>query len=628
MSLPIDDAEIYLEVPLEQPTMTLKQPGMVPPQLHQECRTFPSRMLDDIKIFLQEALQEVVNQQQVLSQLVDDAVLGTPQQPDGFVSEAVQDDGEIRSVPLPSWSEEVATHNFQSMIAEEGAMQNSEGMSPRRSPSRNSAHLKGETLVNARMTTAPGATDVAAHGVSEGFVLFGRSKFLADSTGVDEQVYKVQDHYATTGLCQLIARSKHFNNLTLLVICTNAVYMGFDADHNSAASLDQAETVFQVFENFFCMFFTLELLVRFGAFAVKRDCLKDVWFKFDGCLVCLMAVEIWLFPLLMIATGVDTNKFRSGALRLVRLLRLARMTRIMRGLPELVTMAKAMLVASRAVFSALLMLCLLVYVFAIIMHSLLSDNIDVADKWSTISKCMWTLLLHGVFLDELGEPVRELIGLQKALALVTFMMFVLASAITIMNMLIGVLCEVVNQVSVAEKENADRAQVRASILKMLQRLDADGSGDITKEELLDVIQDPDAVKTLGELDVDIPHFLELQDMLFEDSPNAVLSISQIMTMILEFRGERSTTVHDLVSGQCFSRWVFNSQLVKQTDILKDHLDHQVVKLWEQMKNLEKRQHTKQPYTFGHTKAGHQQDLHSSSDVATKTVAKAPSRLQL
>merc|ERR1712216_534022 len=132
-------------------------------------------------------------------------------------------------------------------------------------------------------------------------------------------------------------------------------------------------------------------------------------------------------------------------------------------MPELVTMSKGMYVAMRAVFSALLMLVMLVYVFAIILHSFLKDSDDrqISFLFSTIPKCMSTLVIDGIFLDNLGVVVRLFTeDNSEYVALMFFVLFVLVSAVTIMNMLIGVLCEVVCQVADAEKENAARAQVR------------------------------------------------------------------------------------------------------------------------------------------------------------------------
>ncbi len=59
-------------------------------------------------------------------------------------------------------------------------------------------------------------------------------------------------------------------------------------DLNDSNTLLDAEPVFIVVENIFCVYFVIELGLRFGAFRFKRDCIKDAWFCFDALLVALM----------------------------------------------------------------------------------------------------------------------------------------------------------------------------------------------------------------------------------------------------------------------------------------------------------------------------------------------------
>merc|ERR1719473_1448938 len=63
-----------------------------------------------------------------------------------------------------------------------------------------------------------------------------------------------------------------------------------------------------------------------------------------------------------------------GFLRLLRLLRLSRMARLMRSVPELVTLIKGMVAATRSVFSTLVLLVLFMYVFAIIFVGVYNCN--------------------------------------------------------------------------------------------------------------------------------------------------------------------------------------------------------------------------------------------------------------
>merc|ERR1711920_752122 len=100
-----------------------------------------------------------------------------------------------------------------------------------------------------------------------------------------------------------------------------------------------------------------------------------------------------------------------------------------------------------------------------------------------------------------------------------------------MNMLIGILCEVVSAVAAAEKESAAITMMKSTLLVMLKELDDDGSGSISREELLQVMENPCALEILANLQVDVKYLMELQEMLYEERGKSH-SISNIMFLIL------------------------------------------------------------------------------------------------
>merc|ERR1712190_296910 len=97
---------------------------------------------------------------------------------------------------------------------------------------------------------------------------------------------------------------------------------------------------------------------------------------------------------------------------------------------------------------------------------------------------MHTLWLEATLLDGLGDLQRSLLedGWYLVVLLYTF---VLLSALTVMNMLIGVLCEVVSAVAATEKESLTVNWVKAKLQDILemQGVDQNGDGKISKEEL-------------------------------------------------------------------------------------------------------------------------------------------------
>ena len=115
------------------------------------------------------------------------------------------------------------------------------------------------------------------------------------------------------------------------------------------------------------------------------------WFKFDSMLLTIIFFETWIVTLILwIMDGMDGSSVpvSGGPLRLLRLLRLARLVRIMRAFPELLTMVRGMIVAMRAVASAMVLLVLALYAWGITMHAFLKDDELLYDYWGSVTRSM------------------------------------------------------------------------------------------------------------------------------------------------------------------------------------------------------------------------------------------------
>lgn len=326
-----------------------------------------------------------------------------------------------------------------------------------------------------------------------------------------EKEYDVSAYYWQDGFFSRIAKDDRFSYMTLSVISANAIWIGVCTDRNPEPVLSDAEPIFQVGEHFFCIFFTAEILVRFLAFESKINCLRDFWFKFDSLLVTLMILETWMLPLIIDTGGGGMSD--ASILRLLRLLRLSRMARLMKAVPELVILLKGMAVATRSVGSTLVLLILFLYVFAIIFKQQAEGNEVLQEYFSTIGESMWTLLIYGAFMDEISS-VAEIIKTESALLTALLLVFVLISAFTVLNMLIGVLCEVVSAVAANEKEEIIVRFVKQQLLDVLVRLDHDMNGTITEDQFADFVNHKDCSVAFSELGVDKENLLALKDVIF------------------------------------------------------------------------------------------------------------------
>eukprot|EP00427_Karlodinium_veneficum_P004033 CAMPEP_0169154616 /NCGR_PEP_ID=MMETSP1015-20121227/52837_1 /TAXON_ID=342587 /ORGANISM="Karlodinium micrum, Strain CCMP2283" /LENGTH=632 /DNA_ID=CAMNT_0009224879 /DNA_START=55 /DNA_END=1948 /DNA_ORIENTATION=- len=337
--------------------------------------------------------------------------------------------------------------------------------------------------------------------------------------------YDVKSFYHRTGLFQHIASHRVFEGVTLGVIAFNALWISIDTDYNHAEMLVTAEPIFQIAEQFFCAYFSFEWFCRFMAFKKKRNGFRDAWFVFDSIMVLMMVLETWVMTFIMLATGVGGSGGMGNAsiLRLARLLRLsrmARMARLLRAMPELMILIKGMVAAMRSVFFTMLLLALLDYVFAILFTQLTAETVVGDIYFYSVPKSMHTLLLDGTLLDNVGTVVRA------ARFSAIFYIFVLLAALTVMNMLIGVLCEVVSAVAK---------------LEMLQEVGVDPAGLIDVADFIFEQAENDKKDQSNE-DGDIENR--------SDKPKN-LTFGKFMEHVLQMRGTNMATVKDIVDFRKF-----------------------------------------------------------------------------
>lgn len=380
---------------------------------------------------------------------------------------------------------------------------------------------------------------------------------FADATAMKEKLrqammkppYDVRNFYHEKGVMQKIARSKYFDNATLSVIAFNAAWIAVDTDRNTADTLLTAHPVFVVAENFFCLYFSTEWLVRFCSFRIKRDGLRDAWFVFDSCLVGSMVIETWVMNLVVMIAGGQSGGAMGNAsilrlFRLLRLSRMARMARLLRAMPELMVLIKGMAVAMRSVLFTLVLLGGIIYIFSIMFVQLMKDTAMGEQYFPTVPEAMNSLLLDGTLPDQ-ARIITD-VGSEGWVFRIIILFYILLASMTVMNMLVGVLCEVVSVVSAVEKESMLVSYVKGTLLHMLENsgLDADGDKQIARDEFEYMLENPAAAKALTDVGVDVVGLVDFTDFIFKDGRQ--LSFPDFMDMVLSLRGTNVATVKEIV----------------------------------------------------------------------------------
>eukprot|EP00928_Gymnodinium_smaydae_P095319 TRINITY_DN8181_c0_g1_i4.p1 TRINITY_DN8181_c0_g1~~TRINITY_DN8181_c0_g1_i4.p1 ORF type:complete len:900 (-),score=165.97 TRINITY_DN8181_c0_g1_i4:469-3168(-) len=413
----------------------------------------------------------------------------------------------------------------------------------------------------------------------------GNRNVFADADTVKSQMrqalvkpqYKVCDLYKEEGLFQYVARSVYFESLTFYVITLNTVWIAVDTDLNTAPVLIEAHPVFQVMENCFCFYFSLELFFRFMAFKVKRHCLTDVWFLFDGSLVALMVIDTWFLAVALLAFGFQGNSGLGDAsiirmVRIARLVRISRLVRFLKSVPELMIICKGIGYASRSVVVFFLLWVVIIYIFAVVFRQLIElmglDN----EKFNSVPIAMNTLLLDGVLPDS-AKLVDNLTG-ESALFWPLVMFFVALASVTLMYMLIGVLVDIVAMIAHAEKEGMTTVTLANNLRRALGALGKNTEDALSKYEFEQLLLEPSIMNVIQDNGVDVVVLVDMCDVIFEDleggEGDCGLTFERFVDVVLDLRGSNPATVKDSME----TRRIVKSIVIEAVDNLEKHVQKQ------------------------------------------------------
>jgi len=220
----------------------------------------------------------------------------------------------------------------------------------------------------------------------------------------------------------------------------------------------------------------------------------------------------------------------------------ARATRLLKYFPELMTLVWGVAAGLRSVCAVLALLLLFIYVFAVMFTLALSDTHVGAGIFETVPQAMNHLLLQ--VLCGADEAFMQSLLAFGGLYYFTFLLFLLGSNLTLMNMLIGILCDVVSTTSQAAKDEVFMKEVEKQISRLAREIDIDRNGGISRSEFEMIITDPQITLTFDDLGVDIVGLANFARFIFEQTTE--IPFMDFGRLVAEYRGNKNCTVKDVM----------------------------------------------------------------------------------
>lgn len=171
------------------------------------------------------------------------------------------------------------------------------------------------------------------------------------------------------------------------------------------------------------IFFVVEILIRFIGEQKKSDFFKSGWNIFDTIIVLVSVIPV----------GPDSS------ILLLRLMRIFRVLRLISAVPELKELIEALLQSIKRVFYVSLLLFIILYIYASFGSILFSE--DDPERWKDLGISMITL----VQVLTLSSWEQVMLPIQKIYwwSWIYFYSFVAIGSITILNLIIAVLVDVI-----------------------------------------------------------------------------------------------------------------------------------------------------------------------------------------
>ena len=216
-----------------------------------------------------------------------------------------------------------------------------------------------------------------------------------------------------------LKENKIFQFVVILIIILNAITIGV----NTYKLSEFTNQAIYYLDYSITIFFVIEIIIRFAGEPKKLEFFKSGWNVFDTLIVLISLIPI---P-------------NNSSYLLLRLLRVFRVLRIISAVPELKKIIEALLASVKRVFYVGLLLFIILYIYATIGSILFST--DIPERWDDVGVAMITLFQ----VLTLSSWEQVMLPLQNIYwwAWIYFFSFIIICGITMLNLLIAILVDVV-----------------------------------------------------------------------------------------------------------------------------------------------------------------------------------------
>lgn len=226
-----------------------------------------------------------------------------------------------------------------------------------------------------------------------------------------------------------LVRNPIFERIVTALILVNAVTLGMETSPSITAEIGGLLTAL---DHVILAVFVFELVARMIVFGTRFW--RDPWSVFD-----FLVVAVTLMP-------------ATDNLSVLRALRIVRALRLVSAIPSMRRVVNGLLIAIPGMSSIVVLLMLIFYVFAVMGTNMFADSLP--ERFGTIGSSLLTLFQVMSLDGWTGEVARPIMALHPW-SWIFFLVFILITSFTVLNLFIGIIVDGMQQQHAETKANSD-----------------------------------------------------------------------------------------------------------------------------------------------------------------------------
>eukprot|EP00929_Paragymnodinium_shiwhaense_P111308 TRINITY_DN7913_c0_g1_i1.p1 TRINITY_DN7913_c0_g1~~TRINITY_DN7913_c0_g1_i1.p1 ORF type:complete len:875 (-),score=279.11 TRINITY_DN7913_c0_g1_i1:138-2762(-) len=323
-----------------------------------------------------------------------------------------------------------------------------------------------------------------------------------------------------------------------VLILIGAIFLAIDTYYPDA---ERKPTYLVVGELIMVFIFCVEIALRMAAWSWAWVFTPLNFF--DVTIILVTGVLIgWITNPMGIDTGVTQ---RLSALRVLRVVRLVRAVRLMQQFSDLWTMVQGMVSSVPLLFWAFVIIGCVQFMFAVAMIDIIArsdtfkEDEEIQMFWGDLPASMFSLF-QVMTLDSWAakaRPILEKMPLPGSILLGLFLGF---AGIVLTNLMTAIVVKKSfdahhnDTEAIATQKQLQYIKQRQELMLIFQEMDEDGSGMLSREEFVDVLDDIAFIRKIAQLDIEVEELPDVFEIL--DDGDGLVSADEFIEGLTKMQG--------------------------------------------------------------------------------------------